>query len=337
MVLIVIARDRDWKSEAIEILQTPLKLRHLCWYVEKSWFKFREFILKMNKEANFNGDEFCIRASEKTPYLKQGVQTEKRSNRCMTCGKSFAELRTLKRHILTHSGDKLASEKRFICMVCEQSFSTSLKVHLVKHTGEKAFRCGTCGKQFGYANSLRKHMLIHSGDKPYKCEFCDASFRQTGALQAHTLIHTGIRPHICRICGNTFTQPSSLKQHMLIHTGEKQYNCDDWRKSFRRLTTLQEHLFIHTGEKPFVCESCGSAFRHSKSLKNHTLLHTGEKPYKCEVCEKTFIQRSNLRTTLWFILEKNRTTVRSAGKHIRNQSQWKNISWYTDKHLFHYM
>ncbi|KAJ3053496.1 hypothetical protein HK097_004134, partial [Rhizophlyctis rosea] len=53
---------------------------------------------------------------------------------------------------------------RNICTICRKVFSrpVGLKEHMVKHTGERSFRCGNegCGRGFGTRSNLRRHERI---------------------------------------------------------------------------------------------------------------------------------------------------------------------------------
>lgn len=63
---------------------------------------------------------------------------------------------------------KRTSLKKYECRVCSRNFgwSTDLKRHILTHTGERPFRCKLCESTFTRNFLLQKHMSkSHSGDK----------------------------------------------------------------------------------------------------------------------------------------------------------------------------
>ncbi|KAI0761653.1 hypothetical protein BD413DRAFT_588516 [Trametes elegans] len=52
-----------------------------------------------------------------------------------------------------------AKKKVHNCWMCHKSFDrpSTLKKHLLVHTGEKAFACESCGRRFGVASNLNRH------------------------------------------------------------------------------------------------------------------------------------------------------------------------------------
>lgn len=56
--------------------------------------------------------------------------------------------------------DILSREKKHACTMCHKRFDrpSTLRKHLLVHTGEKAFVCETCGRRFGVASNLNRHV-----------------------------------------------------------------------------------------------------------------------------------------------------------------------------------
>ena len=77
------------------------------------------------------------------------------------------------------------------CIVCdkEYAFMSVLKKHIISHGGEKPYSCKTCGRKFARKSDRDRHERIHTEEKPprhkaidceekpYDCEVSGKSFR----------------------------------------------------------------------------------------------------------------------------------------------------------------
>ena len=133
---------------------------------------------------------------------------------------------------------------KFGCPFCSQLMydSGDMKLHIMKHTGERPFKCNDCEKSFIYKSELSRHALIHTGEQPFECDYCGKRFCQKIHLDRHRRIHTGEKPFSCKYCGKRFNRKDNLKHHRLRHTGEKQFPCTDCGKAFNHKSNLTRHL-----------------------------------------------------------------------------------------------
>lgn len=217
-------------------------------------------------------------------------------HRCQTCGETFPKKWKLQRHRSemhrTRPPLKAAPSSRCTCPICGKSLSYRLSVHMRVHTGERPYKCPTCGKSFYQRSSLRTHVSVHTGVKSHTCAECGKCFRVSGLLRQHMMKHHETLRHECPLCGKRFWVPTLLRDHLLLHTGERPNQCATCGRKFRLRKQLAKHEQIHSGNRTSQCKICGV---ETTNLSRHMLVHNDDKPYRCEHCCKSFRRKEHLR------------------------------------------
>lgn len=102
------------------------------------------------------------------------------------------------------SGNKKRSSKILpVCGICGKKFVcvTTMKRHLVTHTGERPFNCKVCGKQYTQKGNLRVHERTHRNDRPFECNICHQKFYRKEPMQKHQWRQHGIGHYKSRPSG----------------------------------------------------------------------------------------------------------------------------------------
>ncbi len=117
------------------------------------------------------------------------------------------------------SAPKQKGTKSFQCEECGKQYAkiNDLKRHIEAEHKQGHHMCELCGKVLKTELRLRSHVkVVHeaSREKTIPCETCGQLFRTQGILRIHRMQHTGERPRQCEICGKGFIQVQCCKKHI---------------------------------------------------------------------------------------------------------------------------
>ena len=118
---------------------------------------------------------------------------------CLECGNRYAYKGALKRHVESHTKDKLT----YNCDKCDYTCvnKRSLTDHGIAHSSNKNFSCTKCNYKTISNRSLSKHIIEFNHVNNFKCNECDSEFRFLNSLTKHANdVHKNKEPFACSIC-----------------------------------------------------------------------------------------------------------------------------------------
>lgn len=126
------------------------------------------------------------RASKSKKTVKSPERSERGTNSCSFCTKSFKTNIELRRHFVNSHRNQYLKSGKVHCVVCFHLFGTQQE--LEDHCNERhsKFKCKICKKQLQSSNILKQHMNSrHRADNAFICSLCNNGFATDSGLKKH--------------------------------------------------------------------------------------------------------------------------------------------------------
>jgi len=213
-----------------------------------------------------------------------------RVHRCLTCGRSFCDKRSLQQHLnATNHG---------LCFCdCGKSFLSKQAMEIHRETSKvhNSFDCDYCGKKFSTERSLQQHMcsLASHALRDLRCPKCSHLFKNAGGLALHfesgaclrvsqavffaavrSMEHYIGRPNLVT---NASVSLIGVRDQLLLCPAEASesawngecFECYLCNQGFRSLKQLNMHLSSHQSSKLYHCPKCTHQFQTMSAFVQH--------------------------------------------------------------------
>ena len=153
--MLLVSNVRSLKNEEIVLSKTKAQRQSLREAKNVANRNIAETaIMEPGDESEMEDESNLPKEGNNTNTKNEPIKVAHKKNGCPFCSKIMPKPALMKRHILTH-------------------------------TGEKPFICDTCGEAFNKKGNLARHNMIHTGERPFSCNICDKSFNQKMVLERH--------------------------------------------------------------------------------------------------------------------------------------------------------
>ncbi|XP_011557893.3 zinc finger protein Xfin [Plutella xylostella] len=245
---------------------------------------------------------------------------------------------------------------RVSCPYCHRKFpwSSSLRRHVLTHTGQKPFKCPHCPLLFTTKSNCDRHLLRKHGgsarailaepipdtvtppqpandasrtvpERPFKCASCPTStFSSMETLKKHMSSRHGLGETLpespapetvddqdgnpdglafkCHLCEGSFSDRGGALRH-LASSHATEYEQLVSKGALDAASDRSESAddddrgkFPDHANRKVVCAFCIRRFWSAEDLRRHMRTHSGERPFACDLCRRRFtLKHSMLR------------------------------------------
>lgn len=155
--------------------------------------------------------------------------------------------------------------------------------------------CPYCHRKFPWSSSLRRHVLTHTGQKPFKCPHCTLLFTTKSNCDRHLLRKHGgsARAVLAEPIPESMSppQPVTDSNSILRNAPERPFRCDSCPSStFSSLDTLKKHMSSRhrTGDFQPISPNANRADIVGEYQES---VPEGGLSFKCHLCEASFGER----------------------------------------------
>lgn len=230
---------------------TPFKCDH-CQHAFHSQGSLSKHLHSAHEESITFKCPKCKRNYSDSDIFQTHVEQCERQHVCDSCDSAFYRHDHLKRHKET-----VHEKAVYHCHLCTKIFTSKFRLnyhisytHEGKKKPKKEIICDICGLSFEGTFKLNRHMSVHTGNKAFKCSDCDKQYLDSNSLKNHVLtVHLQVKPYVCEICAMEFTVKSNMLRHLRRHRGEFRFFCEDCGKGFIANCDLTRHKLTHNPSK----------------------------------------------------------------------------------------